>query len=133
KGGFVTSEVLDHTSIVRFIEQRFGVIEPNICPWRQAVCGDLLSAFDFSAADDRLPALPITTGYLPPDRIRHPDFVPVPPAAQSLPNQESGIRRARPLPYDLDVAISLEPSGVGLEFTNRGQAGAVFHTRGPPD
>ena len=32
KGGFVTSEVLDHTSIIRFIEQRFGVREPDISP-----------------------------------------------------------------------------------------------------
>jgi phospholipase C len=51
---------------------------------------------------------------------------------QTLPKQERGVRRARPLPYDLDVAISLEPSGVGLEFTNRGQVGAVFHTRAHP-
>jgi phospholipase C len=129
KGGCVTSELLDHTSIIRFIEQRFGVKEPNISPWRRAVCGDLLSAFDFTAADDRLPALPSTAAYFPPDRNRHPDVVPVPPTAQNVPEQERGVRRARPLPYDLDVAISLEPGGVSLEFINRGQAGAVFHTR----
>ncbi|MDQ1655717.1 MAG: phospholipase [Cryptosporangiaceae bacterium] len=34
-GGWVCSEVFDHTSIVRFIEQRFGVHEPNISPWRR--------------------------------------------------------------------------------------------------
>jgi phospholipase C len=121
KGGFVTSEVLDHTSIIRFIEQRFGVREPDISPWRRAVCGDLTSAFDFAAADDRLPALPRTAAYFPPDRNRHLDVVPVPPVEQTLPKQERGVRRARPLPYDLDVAISLEPSGVGLEFTIEGK------------
>ena len=29
KGGWVCSEVFDHTSIIRFIEQRFGVHEPQ--------------------------------------------------------------------------------------------------------
>jgi phospholipase C len=37
KGGWVCSEVFDHTSIIRFIERRFGVHEPNISPWRRAV------------------------------------------------------------------------------------------------
>ena len=46
--------------------------------------------------------------------------MPVPPVEQTLPKQERGVRRARPLPYDLDVAISLEPAGraVGLTFTD---------------
>ncbi|WOQ17842.1 hypothetical protein [Raineyella sp. W15-4] len=34
-------ETLDHTSIIRFIEARFGVQEPQITPWRRAVAGDL--------------------------------------------------------------------------------------------
>ena len=85
KGGYVSSEVFDHTSVIRFIEKRFGVGEPNISPWRRAVTGDLTSAFDFAASDDRLPALPNTAGYAPPDRDRHPDVVPVPPANQQLP------------------------------------------------
>ena len=49
RGGWVNSQVFDHTSVLRFIEQRFGVAEPNISPWRRAVCGDLTSLFDFSA------------------------------------------------------------------------------------
>ncbi|MDT4982305.1 MAG: phospholipase [Pseudonocardiales bacterium] len=129
KGGYVTSEVLDHTSIIRFIEQRHGVKEPNISPWRRAVCGDLTSAFDFKAADGRLPSLPSTTAYLPPDRNRHPDVVPVPPTQQGLPKQEAGVRRARPLPYNLDVTATVRPDGVTLLLSNRGRAGAVFHTR----
>src|SRR5262249_10386412 len=35
KGGWVNSEVFDHTSVVRFIEKRFGVREPNISAWRR--------------------------------------------------------------------------------------------------
>ena len=47
-GGFVNSEVFDHTSVLRFLEARFGVAAPNISPWRRAVTGDLTSVFDFS-------------------------------------------------------------------------------------
>ena len=35
-GGYVCSDVLDHTSLIRFIEARFGVTEPNISAWRRA-------------------------------------------------------------------------------------------------
>src|SRR5262249_56546949 len=53
KGGWVNSEVFDHTSLIRFIEARYGegaaglLKETNITPWRRAVVGDLTSAFDF--------------------------------------------------------------------------------------
>jgi phospholipase C len=125
----VCSQVFDHTSIVQFLERRFGVMEPNITPWRRAVCGDLTAAFDFASADDHLPALPSTATYAPPDRLRHPDVKPVPPAVQSVPAQEAGVRRARALPYDLDVVASAHRGALDLTFTNGGAAGAVFHTR----
>ena len=56
RGGWVCSETFDHTSLIRFIEARFGVDEPNITPWRRAVCGDLTSAFDFESASRSRPA-----------------------------------------------------------------------------
>jgi phospholipase C len=46
-GGFVCSDVFDHSSLIRFIEARFGVYEPNISAWRRQTCGDLTSAFQF--------------------------------------------------------------------------------------
>ena len=58
RGGWVNSQVFDHTSVLRFIEQRFGVAEPNISPWRRAVCGDLTSLFDFSASEPSFPGQP---------------------------------------------------------------------------
>ena len=64
-GGWVCSETFDHTSLIRFIEARFGVDEPNITPWRRAVCGDLTSAFDFESASDRVPPLPSVAAYKP--------------------------------------------------------------------
>ncbi|MEU8531251.1 phosphocholine-specific phospholipase C, partial [Streptomyces sp. NPDC048629] len=33
-GGYSCSETFDHTSIIRFMEARFGVHEPQISPWR---------------------------------------------------------------------------------------------------
>ncbi len=53
RGGWVDSQVYDHTSVIRFLEARFGVAEPNISAWRRAVTGDLTAAFDF--AGDRGP------------------------------------------------------------------------------
>jgi phospholipase C len=122
-GGFVCSEVFDHTSILRFMERRFGVHEPNISPWRRAICGDLTSAFDFGKQVTKTASLPGTAGYVPPDHNRHPDYVPVPPAVGSLPKQERGSRPARPLPYAPVVNGSAAPS-TG-RFTLTFQAGAA--------
>ena len=47
RGGLVASEVFDHTSQLRLIEQRFGVPVPNLTAWRRSTVGDLTSAFDF--------------------------------------------------------------------------------------
>ncbi|MEY9845397.1 phospholipase C [Streptacidiphilus sp. BW17] len=126
-GGYVCSQTFDHTSIIQFIEQRFGVQEPNISPWRRAVCGDLTSAFDFRRHDDAPPSLPSTAGYLPPDKNRHPDYVPTLPANPALPKQESGTRPSRPLPYDLAVDGSVDASGaLTVDFASHGGAGANF-------
>ncbi|WP_435642702.1 phosphocholine-specific phospholipase C [Streptomyces sp. H49] len=128
KGGYVCSETFDHTSIIRFVERRFGVREPNISPWRRAVCGDLTSAFDFSRKDAGTVRLPSTAGYRPPDRDRHPDYVPKPPANPELPRQERGGRPTRPLKYAPVVDGSAD-TGAGtftLTFASGAHAGAVF-------
>ena len=53
KGGYVNSQVFDHTSVIQFIEKRFGVLERNISPWRRAVAGDLTSVFNFADPNAR--------------------------------------------------------------------------------
>ncbi|MFD8305337.1 phosphocholine-specific phospholipase C [Streptomyces sp. NPDC059690] len=128
KGGWVCSETMDHTSIIRFMERRFGVHEPNISPWRRAICGDLTSAFDFSHKDVKPVALPATDGYLPPDHNRHPDYVPTPPADGSLPKQERGLRPARPLKYTpyVDGSADTAAGKFTLTFTSGAKAGAAF-------
>jgi phospholipase C len=127
RGGWVCSEVFDHTSVIRFITRRFGVTEPNISPWRQAICGDLTSAFDFRQQNDSVPRLPSTAAYVPPDSNRHPSFVPVPPAAGVMPDQEKGTRPARALPYDLRADGAVAGGSLTITFASRGAAGAVFH------
>ncbi|MEY9846616.1 phospholipase C [Streptacidiphilus sp. MAP5-3] len=58
-GGFVHSETLDHTSVLRFIETRFGVEVPNLTAWRRGVTGDFTGAFNLSAAPTTaFPSLP---------------------------------------------------------------------------
>ncbi|MBT2417787.1 phospholipase C, phosphocholine-specific [Streptomyces sp. ISL-22] len=129
KGGYVCSETLDHTSILRFMERRFGVEETNISPWRRAVCGDLTSAFDFSRKDTRPAALPETDAYEPPDRERHPDYRPTPPADPDMPRQERGLRPARPLGYApyVDGSVDAATGKFTLTFASGAKAGAAFH------
>ena len=55
RGGLVCSDVFDHTSLLRFVESRFGAEVPNLSAWRRAVTGDLTSAFDFAAPDTTPP------------------------------------------------------------------------------
>jgi phospholipase C len=60
RGGKVSSEVFDHTSILRFLEQRFGVEVPNLSDWRRATVGDLTGTLDFTNPDPSVPKLPAT-------------------------------------------------------------------------
>src|SRR5437016_8516319 len=58
RGGFVSSDLFDHTSVLRFLETRFGAEVPNLSAWRRATVGDLTSALNFKAPDHSLPNLP---------------------------------------------------------------------------
>jgi phospholipase C len=131
KGGWVSSEVFDHTSVIRFLERRFGVAEPNISGWRRAVCGDMTSAFDFSDPDARrfLDDLPDTAALADAARALPGTTTPPTPALPRLPRQEEGPRPSRALPYELHVAAAVRPQmeHIELRFDNTGAAGAVFH------
>jgi phospholipase C len=95
RGGLVSSDIFDHTSVLRFLETRFGAEVPNLSAWRRATVGDLTSAFNFKNPDQSIPSLPST---LQADAAAiqqcannlagtTPFIV---PATQSLPTQESG-------------------------------------------
>ncbi len=91
------------------------------------MCGDLTSAFDFAQADPRPVRLPGTGGYEPPDRDRHPDYVPPVPADPTLPVQERGRRHTRPLAYQPFVDAHVQGSKVTLTFGAGPGAGGAFH------
>ena len=93
RGGFVCSDTFDHTSMLRFLETRFGVEVPNLSAWRREVTGDLTSAFNFAAAPkDRRPQLPTPKAKAGGVCVL-PGPVHVPKS--SFPRQEPG-RRPRP-------------------------------------
>ena len=135
RGGWIDSQLFDHTSMIRFLEARFGrgrpdLIESNITPWRRAVVGDLTSAFNFRTPNNPSPvALPSTDDFKPVDLVRHPDQVPVPPADQHVPPQERGVRPARALPYVLHADGDASGGMLRLSFRNAGSATAVFQAR----
>ena len=58
RGGFVSHDVFDHTSLLRFLETRFGAEVPNLSAWRRSVTGDLTSAFNFVKVNASVPSLP---------------------------------------------------------------------------
>jgi phospholipase C len=131
KGGWVSSEVFDHTSVIRFLERRFGVAEPNISAWRRAVCGDMTSALDFEDPDARrfLDDLPDTTALAAAARALPDTTTPQAPAMPVLPMQEESPRPSRALPYELHAVagVRMHPPQIELAFGNTGTAGAVFH------
>jgi phospholipase C len=65
RGGFVSSDLFDHTSVLRFLETRFGAEVPNLSAWRRATVGDLTSALNFKARDLSLPVLPTIAAGIP--------------------------------------------------------------------
>jgi phospholipase C len=128
RGGWVSSEVFDHTSVIRFLEERFGVREPNISAWRRAVCGDLTSAFSFTKADATRAPLPATAAYLEGQAHHQAVHSPDPPRQQTMPVQAAGTRPARPVPYEL-FATGRADAAQGkfwIDLANTGKAGAVF-------
>ncbi|MEL5306944.1 phosphocholine-specific phospholipase C [Serratia nevei] len=134
RGGWVNSQVFDHTSVLQFLEKRFQVHEPNISAWRRAVCGDLTSAFNFVDPNgEALPSLPATSRHAADGlRLRQEQLpqVPLPsPAHQRLPHQRRLARPSRALPYQLHVeaTVAAEQRRVTLNLFNTGEQGAVFH------
>lgn len=133
RGGWVNSQVFDHSSVIRFLEQRFGVQEPNISPYRRAVCGDLTTAFDFknpntTAISDLMGKKTKNDA----DAIRNAQALLLPvsrPLSQVYPVQELGTRLSRALPYILhsSAKVDVATKTVMLMFSNTGTHAAVFH------
>ncbi|MDA0811404.1 MAG: phospholipase C, phosphocholine-specific [Verrucomicrobia bacterium] len=161
RGGYVCSEVFDHTSILQFLEnfltKKTGkpVAEPNITPWRRMVCGDLTSAFrsseQIAGPLDKVERDPFLqsihqAGFKPMPAIPTPLAAEEIAAAQkdvralpSMPRQEPGTRPACALPYELASAGTLnrERNALVMTFASGNAifgdraAGAPFHVYAP--
>jgi phospholipase C len=111
RGGYVSSEVFDHTSQIRFLEERFGIRATGISAWRRQTVGDLTSTLRLGRSDVSPASLPstsrdtvqalapmgCTTGDV--DEIRTDQPVYPMAAVQSMPTQEPGtVRRLSTVP-----------------------------------
>ncbi|MFJ6936492.1 phosphocholine-specific phospholipase C [Streptomyces sp. NPDC101132] len=124
RGGWVSSEVFDHTSVLRFLETWTAALGtpatcPNISAWRRKVTGDLTGVFDFARPVYGVPAgLPATD-----EIIGMGTCGPLPnPAPQdnALPAPEPGTRPARALPYQVNGNLDR------FEFGTMGKITAWF-------
>ena len=140
KGGFVNSEVFDHTSSLQFlehfIEKKTGkkVIEENIGAWRRAVCGNLTSVFRktddspssqnllvdrdqyieriYAAKDKKLPG---DFNELNDQTIRELQLDNK--LGQCLTKQEPGTKPACTIPYNLSLNACIQQNKKALTFT----------------
>ena len=127
-GGWVNSQIHDHTSVLRFLETWTGVRETNISAWRRKICGDLTGCFDFTTSTTTIPKLPDTTALrAAADRSQTKLPTPTTPAsgAQTLPVQDAGRAQARPLPYQPLANFSVA-SALTVTLTNAGSVAFPF-------
>jgi len=100
RGGWVNSQVFDHTSVLRFLERWTGVREDNISAWRRSICGDLTSCFDFASPDPTIPLLPDTAvlrraADANESKLPKPSPAPARPAGRADPGRRPGARSCR--------------------------------------
>jgi phospholipase C len=141
KGGWVNSEVFDHTSTLQFLEHFLSkktgktIKEPNITDWRRTVCGDLTSVFrpyngeeipkpEFLPKDEfvesihkaQFKKLPDDFKLLTADEIAQINKAPH--LSPYMPKQEKGIKPSCALPYQLyaDGKLSKDKKSFEVNF-----------------
>ena len=150
RGGWVNSQLFDHTSTLQFLEQfvqaKFNkpVREKNISAWRRAVAGDLTSCFrtqaekgqvlDYINRDHHIEMIvaarnkELPTGYKELTSTEIAAINANPRAAAAISHQEPGTRPSCALPYELYAHGALSDDGkhfqLELTATNK-----VFGTR----
>ncbi|WP_338849239.1 phospholipase C, phosphocholine-specific [Massilia sp. W12] len=135
RGGRVCSQLMDHTSKLRFLEEwlvqglgkkREDVTCRLISPWRRAVLGDMRAAFDFKNPNQVWPdSVPKNTSW---SLVTGKPY-PQPPKLQSLPVQEvasNGPRGYCPLQYDFSADFVRTGRQLGLILHNSGRDGGAF-------
>jgi phospholipase C len=150
RGGWVDSQIFDHTSTLmfleHFVESKFGktVHEENISPWRRAIAGDLTSVFrPFDPMEPSLDSLDrdkfvvsiekarfreIPSNYqkLTADQIEQINNAlnHAPMHSDLIAHQEKGMRPACALPYELyaDGNLSADSTHFELHLSAANQA-----------
>jgi phospholipase C len=146
RGGWVNSEVFDHTSSLQFLEKFLShktgkkIEEPNISAWRRHMCGDLTSVFRayngeklatpaFLDKEDFIESIHKAQFKNPPSNYKAltPQEIATahqqPDMASFMPVQEKGIRSSCALPYELYVDATIHPAdqSIGIAFTTASQ------------
>ncbi|MDJ1486060.1 phospholipase C, phosphocholine-specific [Cytophagaceae bacterium YF14B1] len=144
RGGWVNSQVFDHTSVVQFLEKFLShktgkkIEETNISTWRRTVCGDLTSVFrPYNGEKMTIPAflekdaviegihkarfkkLPSDFKQLTPEEIQQINQNPA--SSDWMVKQEKGIRPSCALPYQIysDSQLVAEKKSVQVTFDAR--------------
>lgn len=148
KGGFVNSEVSDHTSVLQFLEKFIqkkyskDVKVDTISDWRRAICGDLTSAFNSSST--KVPQMNYLDQKDYTKTINAARTKPVPDLKWYAENeisdslleiQERGIKPSNPLPYHYHVNLengkikmtNLKDTGVPLLVYDKMQFNSDHH------
>jgi phospholipase C len=129
RGGYVDSNVYNHTSMLQFLAAWTGVTPVNITPWRASVTGDLTSAFDFQNPDFSIPAnIPTLDQTWALTQLTGGSTTPPAEGDQQMPTQEPGKRPHRPTVHQpfADVRVDRATSQVTATLTNTGQVGVSF-------
>lgn len=140
RGGYVNSQVFDHTSSIQFLEHFLShktgkkIHEENLTSWRRSLCGDLTSVFR-PYNGEKIP-LPKTIEKKPfiesihkaqfaklPDNFKKLDqqeiaaVIKNPKGSQHLPEQEKGIKPANAIPYEIYAQGGLNPAKNQFKIT----------------
>ncbi|MFY0254576.1 phosphocholine-specific phospholipase C [Chitinophaga sp. 30R24] len=156
RGGFVNSELFDHTSSLQFLEnfleKKFNkkIKEENVTEWRRAICGDLTSVFrPYNGEKIERPQFLNKVEFM--EDIHKSKFKQIPSNFKALsqseidqinqdhlqspyfPKQEKGTKPACAVPYELNVNGSYNKEGVyrihfqaGNTVFGKRSAGAPF-------
>lgn len=124
RGGYVNSQVFDHTSSLQFLEKFLShktgkkINTSNISPWRRTVCGDLTSVFrPYNGEKINTPQSLDKDLFIesihkakfknPPSNYKKLSSEEIasinaqPKNSVNMPSQETGIRPANSLPYEM--------------------------------
>jgi len=129
RGGYVDSNVYNHTSMLEFLATWTGVKPANVTPWRASVTGDLTTAFDFENPDFSIPGnIPTLDQTWALTQLTGGSTAPPAEGDQKMPVQEPGTRPHRPTNYRLhaDVTVNRTTSQVTAALSNTGKVGASF-------